>query len=62
MRLKLTPPGFPIFLLSVILAGVAIATLYTRVPVVGHYVSAHRFWVLASAYAALLAGVLFEGL
>jgi len=62
MRLKLTPPGFPIFLLSLILALVAIATLYTHVPFVGHYVSTHRFWVLAAAYAALAAGVLFEGL
>ncbi len=62
MRLKLTPPGVPIFLLSLLLAGAAIATLYTHVPFVGHYVSAHRFWVLTAAYAALLAGVLFEGL
>jgi hypothetical protein len=62
MRFRLSPPGFPIFLASVALAAIAIATLYTHVPVVGHYVSAHRFWVLATAYAALLLGVVVEGL
>jgi hypothetical protein len=62
MRFRLSPPGLPAFLVSLILAGVAIATLYTRVPFVGHYVGAHRFWVLAAAYAALLLGVVVEGL
>lgn len=62
MRFRLSPPGFPIFLASVALAAIAIATLYTHVPVVGHYVSVHRFWVLATAYAALLLGVVVEGL
>jgi hypothetical protein len=62
MRFRLSPPGFPIFLASVALAAIAIATLYTHVPVVGHYVSVHRFWVLTTAYAALLLGVVVEGL
>lgn len=62
MRFRLSPPGFPIFLASLVLAGVAIATLYTHVPIVGHYVSTHRFWVLAAAYVALLLGVVVEGL
>lgn len=62
MRLRLTPPGRPILLASLVLAGLAIATLYTHVPVVGHFVSGHRFWVMTAAYAALLAGVLFDGL
>jgi len=62
MRFRLTPPSFGVFLLSLLLAGVAVATLYFRVPIVGHYVSAHRFWVLAVAYAILLAGVVFQGL
>lgn len=62
MRFRLTPPGVGVFLLSLVLAGAAIATLYTRVPIVGHYVAAHRFWVLAAAYAVLLAGVVFQGL
>ncbi len=62
MRFRLSPPGLPVFLVSVALAGLAIATMYWRVPVVGHYVSSHRFWVLAAAYAALLLGVVIEGL
>jgi hypothetical protein len=62
MRFRLSPPGLPVLLLSLALAGVAAATLYMRVPVVGHYVSAHRFWVMAAAYAVLLAGVIFRGL
>ncbi|PNG27721.1 hypothetical protein [Methylocella silvestris] len=62
MRFRLSPPGFPVFLVSVVLAGLAIATLYWRVPVVGAYVSSHRFWVLAGAYLALLLGVIVEGL
>jgi hypothetical protein len=62
MRFKLSPPGLPVFLVSLILAGLAIATLYTRVPFVGHYVSAHRFWVMAAAYAALILGVVMQGL
>jgi hypothetical protein len=62
MRFRLSPPGWPILLGSLVLAGLAIATLYTRVPWVGHYVSTHRFWVLAAAYAVLLLGVVLEGL
>jgi len=55
MRFKLTPPGAPIFFISLILAVLAVASLYTHVPAVGHYVAAHRFWVMTAAYAALLA-------
>lgn len=62
MRFKLTPPGMLIFIVSLILAGLALATLYTHVPVVGHYVATHRFWIMTAAYAALLAGVIFNGL
>jgi hypothetical protein len=40
----------------------AVASLYTHVPAVGHYVTAHRFWVMTAAYATLLAGVIFDGL
>jgi hypothetical protein len=62
MRFRLTPPGAPTFFMSLILAVAAVATLYTHVPFAGHYIGMHRFWVMAAAYAALLAGVLFEGL
>ena len=62
MHFRLSPPGLPVFLVSLILAVLAIATFYTHVPVVDHYVRSHRFWVLAAAYAALLLGVVVEGL
>ena len=62
MRFRLTPPGAPIFFVSLILAVAAVASLYTHVPFAGHYIGTHRFWVMAAAYAALCAGVLFEGL
>jgi uncharacterized membrane protein YoaT (DUF817 family) len=62
MRFRLTPPGFPVFFASLILAIAATATFYTHVPVVGHYVSAHRFWVLVAAYVILVLGVVMDGL
>jgi hypothetical protein len=55
MRFRLTPPGAPIFFISLILAVLAVASLYTHVPAVGHYVTAHRFWVMTAAYASLRA-------
>lgn len=62
MRFHLTPPGIPILLVSLVLAGLALATYYTHVPTVGHFIATHRFWVMTTAYAVLLAGVLFDGL
>ncbi len=62
MRFRLTPPGFPVFFVSLALAIAAVATLYTHVPIVGHYVSAHRFWVLVAAYVVLFLGVVMDGL
>lgn len=62
MHFRLTPPGTLIFCASLILAVAAVASLYTHVPFAGHFIGTHRFWVMAAAYAALLAGVLFEGL
>ncbi|QBR71692.1 hypothetical protein CU048_10840 [Beijerinckiaceae bacterium] len=62
MRFNLTPPTLLVFLVSLVLAVLAVASLYTHIPVVGHYVAVHRFWVLGAAYGVLLAGVLFEGL
>jgi len=62
MRFRLSPPGWPVLLVSLLLAGLAIATLYLKVPWVGHYVKSHRFWVFVTAYAILLLGVVLEGL
>jgi hypothetical protein len=62
MRFRLTPPGTLTFSISLILAVLAVTTLYTHVPWVGHFVGAHRFWVMAAAYMTLLAGVIFDSL
>ncbi len=62
MRRRLTPPTFPVFIVSLILAVLAIASLYLHIPFAGHYIVPHRFWVLAAAYAILLIGVVFDGL
>jgi hypothetical protein len=62
MRFRLSPPGLPVFLVSLALAAAAIVTLYTQIPFVSHLVSGRRFWVLAAAYAVLFLGVVVEGL
>ena len=59
---RLTPPSIPIFVLSLILAVMAVASFYTHIPLIGRYVDAHRFAFLAAAYVVLALGVLFTGL
>lgn len=56
----LTPPSFPIFLISAILAIVAILIHYAgiRIPTAGFRV----FDIMTAAYVALLAGVIFRRL
>jgi hypothetical protein len=56
---ELTPPSFVVFVISVILALLAVLVHYghVSVPVVG----AHAFDVLAAAYVVLVVGVLFKG-
>ena len=60
-RFELTPPSFVIFVISVILALVAVLMHYGHVsiPIVG---ASHVFDVLAAAYVVLLIGVLFKGI
>jgi uncharacterized membrane protein YeaQ/YmgE (transglycosylase-associated protein family) len=57
----LTPPSFLVFVISLVLAIVALLVHYTtlRIPIV---TPANAFDVLAIAYAVLLAGVVFRGL
>ncbi len=62
MRKRLTPPTFPVFIISLILAVLAVASLYVHVPIVGHYLVGHRFWVMTAAYVVLFIGVIFDGL
>ena len=58
-RFMLTPPGHPIFVLSLALALLAMLMFYAgvRIPV-----TLRAFDVLAIAYVLLLAGVFFRGL
>jgi uncharacterized membrane protein YeaQ/YmgE (transglycosylase-associated protein family) len=60
-RLSLTPPGFPIFVISLALAIVALLMFYAgvRMPVFNTF---RAFDILALAYVALLAGVVFRGI
>ncbi len=58
---ELTPPSFVVFIISVILALLAVLIHYAHVsiPVIG---SAHVFDVITVAYVVLLIGVLFKGI
>jgi hypothetical protein len=58
----LTPPRFITFVVSLILVLAAIASLYTRLPVVGIFVNSHRFWIAVVGYLILTLGVLLRGL
>jgi uncharacterized membrane protein YeaQ/YmgE (transglycosylase-associated protein family) len=60
-RFHLTPPTFPIFILSLLLAVIALLVHYVglKIPII---TAANVFDVLAIAYVVLLAGVLFRGL
>jgi hypothetical protein len=57
---ELTPPSFIVFIISIVLALVAVLIHYAHVsiPIVG---SAHVFDVLMAAYVVMLIGVLFKG-
>ena len=56
----LTPPSLVVFIISIILAALALLVHYAHVsvPIVS---SANVFNVLAIAYVVMLAGVLFKG-
>jgi type III secretory pathway component EscU len=58
---ELTPPSFVVFIISVILALLAVLIHYAHVsiPVIG---AAHVFDVITVAYVVLLIGVLFKGI
>jgi hypothetical protein len=45
-----------------VLAAAALTAHHVYIPLAGHFLAKHQFGVLAAAYAALLAGVIFDGL
>ena len=60
--MTLTPPRLITFLLSLILVGLAVASMYTKIPNIGGFVAGHRTWILVAAYAVLALGVVARGL
>jgi uncharacterized membrane protein YeaQ/YmgE (transglycosylase-associated protein family) len=60
-RFHLTPPTFPVFIISLVLAVLALLVHYAglRIPII---TAANAFDALAIAYVVLLVGVLFRGL
>ena len=55
--LSLSPPRLVTFLLSVILIGLAVASLYLKIPTIGPTVVKYRTWFFIGAYAVLALGV-----
>ncbi|MDB5593279.1 MAG: hypothetical protein JWM36_240 [Hyphomicrobiales bacterium] len=60
--MQLTTPRILTFIVSLILALLAIASLYTRIPTVGLWIIGHRFWMMVAAYVILALGVVMRGL
>ena len=58
----LSAPRLLTFLASAVLIGLAVASLYTKVPVVGRTVLAHRQWFFIGAYVLLALGVTTKSL
>ncbi|TAL78578.1 MAG: hypothetical protein EPN75_10710 [Beijerinckiaceae bacterium] len=59
---RLKPPSTLVFLVSLILAALAVASIFYPIPTIGHFFRQHGFWVLAVSYALLAAGVLLRRL
>lgn len=57
-RFYLTPPSTPIFVLSVVLALLAVVATYGHISI---FKASYAFVVLLIAYLVLLAGTLFRG-
>ena len=55
--MTLSRPTNGVFILSLILAGLALASQFTPIP----YVSGNQFWVAIAAYAVLMFGNLLKG-
>jgi len=60
--LSLSPPRVLTFLVSLVLIGLAVASLYLRIPTIGPTVVKFRTWFFVGAYAALALGVISKSL
>lgn len=57
LSMNLSAPTQVVFLISLVLAVLAILGLFVRIP----FISLYAFWVLAAAYVVLAIGCLFKG-
>lgn len=55
--MSLSPPTTVVFVVSIILAALAIIGQYVAIP----FISEHGFWVAVVAYVILAAGNIFRG-
>jgi len=60
--LSLSPPRILTFLVSIVPIGLAVASLYLRIPTIGPTVVKFRTWFFVGAYAALALGVISKSL
>lgn len=60
--LNLSPPRAITFLVSLLLIGLAVASLYLRIPTIGPTVAKFRTWFFVGAYAVLALGVVSRSL
>ena len=60
--LSLSPPRILTLLISLVLIGLAIASLYLRIPTIGPTVVKFRTWIFIGAYAVLALGVVSKSL
>jgi hypothetical protein len=56
--MRLTVPSMPVFIISLVLAVLALISMQFSIPTIGHFVAHYRFWMMTVAYALLLLGVL----
>ena len=56
--MRLTAPRLVTFVISLVLIGLAVASLYFRIPTIGRFVASYRTEFLIGAYAVLALGVL----
>jgi hypothetical protein len=57
MKFNLSAPTQVVFLISVVLAVLALLGLFVRIP----FVSLYAFWVMTAAYVVLAIGCLLKG-
>ncbi|CAO4136684.1 hypothetical protein [Methylorubrum extorquens] len=60
--LNLSPPRALTFPVSLVLIGLAVASLYMRIPTVGPTVVKFSTWFIVAAYAVLALGVVTKSL